>query len=549
VNVHDLATGTDRAVTAADGYAGAPAISRDGTQVAYEWYGGQYGSELRLVSIQGDGVPPFRRLYESADVAEITPMDISPDKASIAVTLVRKDRTRQIALVATVDGSLRVLKSVDWRGPTRIFFSPDGRDLAFDLPASDATAQRDVFVLAVDGSRQVPAVVHPSNDVVMGWAPDGKQLLFASDRSGGAMGLWALAFADGKPQGTPELVKESIGSSSSMGVSSSGALYLGVAAGDRDVAVATINITTGKETGPSVKPIQSFIGTSLQPAWSPDGKSLAYLSWLLYDTISGVSRRLMIRSIDTGEVRELQPNLAYFNQVSWAPDGRAFVTGGTDLKGRDGVFRIDARTGDVETIVLLPQDFANSYPQWSPDGKRIYYRRQLNDGVSGADGFVGQVAFIERDLTSGLEREVVRGDLGSINLSPDGHSIVAQRGDRVTKSEAVVLIPVQGGEPRELLRVSQPQGILRFSGMPWTPDGRGVLVRRRMTADNAELWLVPITGAPPRKLDIDVNRWATGNWGVISLHPDGRQIAFLTGQVNSEVWVLENFLPALRAKK
>ena len=490
-------------------------------------------------------MPPFRRLYENADVAEITPMDISPDNASIAVSLVRKDRTRQIGLVASVDGSLRVLKSVDWRGPGRMFFSPDGRNLAFDLPASDATAQRDVFVLAVDGSREVPAVVHASNDVAMGWAPDGKHLLFASDRSGGAMGLWALAFADGRPQGTPELVKENIGSSTSMGVTSSGALYLGVAAGDRDIAVASIDLTTGKQTGPLVKPIQSFIGTSLQPAWSPDGKSLAYLSWLLYDTVSGVSRRLMIRSMETGDVRELRPNLAYFNQMSWAPDGRALVTGGTDLKGRDGVFRIDARTGEVETIVLLPQDFANSYPQWSPDGKRIYYRRQLHDGVIGRD-----VAFVERHLASGEEREVIRGDLGSINLSPDGRSIVAQRRNPSTKSEAVVLIPVEGGEPRELLRVSQPQGILGFfSGLPWTPDGRAVLVRRRMVADTSELWLVPIDGAPPRKLDIDVNRWATGNRGVISLHPDGRQIAFLAGQVNSEVWVLENFLPALKASR
>lgn len=125
---------------------------------------------------------------------------------------------------------------------------------------------------------------------------------------------------------------------------------------------------------------------------------------------------------------------------------------------------------------------------------------------------------------------------------------------RSTGSSAVVLIPVDGGETRELLRGSQDQPILAgFNGMPWTPDGRGVLVRRRSSADqrasNTELWLVPITDAPPRKLDIDTSQWATGNIGFISLSPDGRQIAYLTGQVNSEVWALENFLPALNAKK
>jgi Tol biopolymer transport system component len=545
VNVHDLATGTDRPV--AESFGGESVISRDGKQVAYEWYGDPNGSELRLVNVEGTGTgaPAFRRLHASADVAEITPMDFSPDGTSIAVTLVRKDRTKQIGLVFTQSAALTVLKSVDWRGPTRIFFSPDGRDLAFDLPASDTSHQRDVFVLAVDGSREVPAVVHSGNDIVMGWSPDGKHLLFASDRRSGAMGLWALAFADRRPQGAPELVTESINSARSMGVSRSGALYLRVGAGDRDIAVATIDLATGKQTGPLARPIQTFIGTNLQPAWSPDGKFLAYAS------LRGVSdpRILAIRSVDTGEVRELRPKIAYFNQMSWAPDSRALVTGGTDLKGRDGVFRIDARTGEVETIVLLPQDYANSYPQWSPDGKRIYYRRQLTDGVRSRD-----VAFVERHLASGEEREVARGDLGSINLSPDGRWIAAGKSDQSTGSSAVVLIPIDGGETREILRGSQGQPILAgFNGMPWTPNGRGVIVRRRSSGDrresNTELWLVPIADAPPRKLDIDTSKWATGNIGVISLSPDGRQIAFLTGQGKSEVWVLENFLPVLKTSR
>ena len=58
---------------------------------------------------------------------------------------------------------------------------------------------------------------------------------------------------------------------------------------------------------------------------------------------------------------------------------------------------------------------------------------------------------------------------------------------------------------------------------------------------------MPIADAPPRKLDIDTSRWETGNIGFISLSPDGTQIAYLSGHLNSEVWVLENFLPALTA--
>jgi Tol biopolymer transport system component len=294
-----------------------------------------------------------------------------------------------------------------------------------------------------------------------------------------------------------------------------------------------------------MRPIQRFIGTNLEPAWSPDGRFLAYVSWRTNNPVFGDPRILAIRSVDTGETRELRPNLVYFDQMSWAPDSHALVTGGTDLKGRNWVLQIDARTADVTTIVPLPNGFERSYPQWSPDGKRIYYRVPLKE-----DAINGDVAFVERDLATGAEREVARGALGSISLSPDGRWITAQRADPSTKSQAVVLIPVEGGETKELLRVTDPQRIVSaLSGIPWTPDGRSVLVRRRMGADSIELWLVPTEGAQPRKLDIDVNQWPAGNRGFISLSPDGRQLAFLAGEVNSEVWALENFLPPARVSR
>jgi hypothetical protein len=62
------------------------------------------------------------------------------------------------------DGSLRVLKSVDWFGTTKMLFSPDGRYLAMDLPADESTGHRGILVQDLDGSREIPAVVHPSQE-------------------------------------------------------------------------------------------------------------------------------------------------------------------------------------------------------------------------------------------------------------------------------------------------------------------------------------------------------------------------------------------------
>jgi Tol biopolymer transport system component len=320
-------------------------------------------------------------------------------------------------------------------------------------------------------------------------------------------------------------------------------LYTSIRPSDFDIEVASVDLATGKQTAPPVKASHRFSGSNTQPTWSPDGKALAFTSARDNGFI------VAIRSTGTGEIRELRPTLSWFVGLSWAPNGQSFAVFGTDLKGRNGVFRIDAHSGEV-TPIAVPVAMADrlSYEGlfWSPDGKRLYYHSQ--------NGTVH-----ERDLASGTDRVVAGrpspisltppdGKLGPISLSPNGRWIVSHRSDASGKSAVVVLIPVSGGEPRDLLRVSLPEGVNNTS-MPWTPDGRGILVRKTTAPDHAtsELWLVPIDGTTPRKLEFDANRVAPYAAGKIQLHPDGHQLAFVSGHLkNMEVWVLENFLPSTK---
>ena len=546
--LRDLATGADRRLTTG-GYPGPSpwggiyrsAISRDGAQVAFNsCTQNQTTCDVRVASLKGTGVPVSRRVFGGGDISYIAPMDWSPDGKWLAVSVQRTDRTAQIGLVSVEDGALRVLKSVEWRGPAGVFFSPDGRDLAFDLPVNETSTERDVFVLATDGSREVAAVAHPGNDIVIAWTPDGTRLLFASDR-GGARGLWAQAFKERNPHGAPKLVKPDIGMVSPLGITRSGDLYLGVRARNEDVELASVDLTTGRQTAPTVRLIQRSTGDTSQPNWSPDGKSLAYVS------DRGEKDTVAVLSADTGDIREIPvPGLAYFAGLSWAPDGRAFVARGADLKGRNGVFRIDPRSGEVVPIFFNPPRPSSEYPTaegffWSRDGKRMYYHGNLG-------------SIYERDLVSGHERVLVSaptptdgtltpdGKLGPISLSPDGRWIASGRLDRSTKSTTVVLIPVDGGTPRELLRVSLPESVLGNGSMSWTPDGLGLLVKKGTSAD-PQLWFVPMSGASPRQIDLQLTEF-----GTVRMHPDGKQIAFDSRRFSSEVWVLENFLPALNAK-
>lgn len=151
------------------------------------------------------------------------------------------------------------------------------------------------------------------------------------------LGLWAQAFTERRPQGPPELVKP---------VTRSGALYIGVDLNSQDIDMVSMDLATGKQTSAPVRLIQRATGSNGQPTWSPDGKSLAY-----HSRRTGA---IGIRSMDTGEINELQPrpSLAYFQGLSWAPDGQSFAVFGGDLKGRDDMFRIDARSGEVTPIAV-----------------------------------------------------------------------------------------------------------------------------------------------------------------------------------------------------
>lgn len=540
LGLHDLVTGDDRLI-ATGGESEFSSISRDGKMVAYAWYKPDVRRyEIRLGSLSGDAKP--RILYDNEEVLEIAPYDWSPDGKWIAATLWRKDRTAQLGLISAHDGSLRVLKSINWSGPTRMFFSPDGRFLAYDVLAGDAADQRDVFVLAADGSREMAAVSSPNQDIVMGWSPDGRYLLFSSDRTG-SMGLWAVPMHDGRPQGQPELLKANIGIfESSMGVTASGTLYFGRTGRSRNIEIVPVDWTSGKLSGPAANPVQRFVGSNSFPSWSANGK---YLSCISMRDPSGANKILVTVAADTGQVlREVRPkmNLA---TAEMAADGRSFTAQGRDLKGRQGIFRVDAASGEVTPLVIAEETPAGEvvFPVGSADEMSVFFVKLSRD----PQGRRGPFALFEKDLASGSERQIARGEnlVSQIRLSPDRQWIAASTADPATKTARVLLIPVRGGEPRELLRAGAPA---QFRLPGWTPDGRSVVVWKSLTGDwqkaktASEVWRVPIEGREPHRLELDLASLPAANGFQFS--PDGRYIAYDTNSGSlSEVSVLENFLP------
>ena len=304
--VHDLRTGENRRLAGATGRSSDfPAMSPDSRQLAYV-SGSAHDAELRLRNLNGSRP---RVLFSNPEVPFLQPFAWSPDGKQILTLFERKDGTSQIVLVSAADGSVRVLKSLEWRWPYVMSFSPDGRYIVYDSPTRRHFPERDIFVLATDGSRESLLVAHPANDVRPLWTPDGNAIVFRSDRSG-TLEMWLIPVAQGAAQGLPTLIKENVGNMYPLRFTTDGNYYYRIFTGRGGVYVAALDSATGQPLeAPALVSDRFGSGWLTSPEWSPDGQHLAYLSRLRgarvpYDIIT-------IRSLETGQERELTPQLAF----------------------------------------------------------------------------------------------------------------------------------------------------------------------------------------------------------------------------------------------
>src|SRR5262249_28466296 len=108
----------------------------------------------------------------------------------------------------------------------------------------------------------------------------------------------------------------------------------------------------------------------------------------------------------------------------------------------------------------------------------------------------------------------------------------------------ILAISTRSGEVRELMRVSPPQ---EAYVLMWAPDNRSVFLRVKVANGKPlEIWRAPLQGEPHKVTDV-------ARIGPVTVHPDGRQIAYHAildappaVDAKRELWVLENSLSALK---
>ncbi|HET9767598.1 MAG TPA: S9 family peptidase [Thermoanaerobaculia bacterium] len=240
-------------------------------------------------------------------------------------------------------------------------------------------------------------------------------------------------------------------------------------------------------------------------AWSPDGKSVAYLTreplppeeakrraLVIHAGAPDPPSRLVVRPLGGGEPRTLTSATQYVDSFSWTPDGRELVYSAAPRSGftaqyETRIYAVAAGGGEPRTIVDRPG--LNNRVDVSPDGRWVAF-------------------------------------------------ITSNRRFDIMAARSLAVVPITGGEPRIL-----PLGDAWVNEWAWASDSRSIYLQandgtfgqgRQMFEQ--PIVRVPIDGGPPEQLTTGV----TVNYA-LTLSRDGKRLAYraVEGRAMGDVVVMD----------
>jgi dipeptidyl aminopeptidase/acylaminoacyl peptidase len=279
------------------------------------------------------------------------------------------------------------------------------------------------------------------------------------------------------------------------------------------------------------------------PAWSPDGRRLAFLSE------RGDKRQVFALDMRGGEAEKVTSASEGVNSFAWSLDGAQIAFTANDPKPAELKDR-EQRLGELERVgedhssaqlwvldwktrksrALTTGHWVVGGFRWSPDGSRIAFDHQSDEAL--ASDSTLDIAVVS--VADGKTRELVtwRGPDQHPVWSPDGSRIAfetaAQSSSWYYTNGVIAIVPAAGGTPTVITReIDEDLGLVE-----WTRNGIWYQ-RLEHTASRLER-IDPATRAVTRVAP--AADWALSAW---DLSPDGGALAFVAGDATHypEVYV------------
>ena len=448
--------------------------------------------------------------------------------------------------------------------------SPDGRMVAF---TGQYSGNLQVHVIPVEGGE--PKQLTFRNDIgampprggydnqVLGWTPDGKQVLFKGNRTPWSerIGRPFLVPAAGGME-TPLPVPQ--GASGTLSPDGNRFVYTPImrefrtwkrykGGRSQDLWIYDLARNTSER-------VTDFEGTDNQPVWigdtiyftsdrganadgrlgklnlwaldprtrqarqvsnqdrwdvlwpSGDDRRVVYESggWIwLFDPASGQNSRLDIRV--TGDLPQTLPRFANVTQdvqaMNLSPGGRRAA-----FEARGEIFTVPAEKGEIRNLTGTP-GIRETVPAWSPDGKQLAY---LSDRTGEYE------IWVRPSDGSGAERQVTRG-AGSWRYpplwSPDGRKLAFGDSERRLR-----YVEVEGANSGRIVEVDRGD-LGDITDYRWSPDSSWLVYTKTGATQYPSIWVWSLEQRKPLRLTSGM----TSDTEPV-FDPSGRYLFFLSNR-------------------
>ncbi len=313
--------------------------------------------EIYVMNVDGSGQTNLTN-NSASDRDSFVPPAWSPDGKKIAFTSFR-DGNAEI-YVMNVDGSGQINLTNNSSGDIHPAWSPDGRKIAF---VSSRDGNDEIYVMNADGSQPLRLTNNGSIDFFPAWSPDGKKIAFESRRDDN-MEIYVMN-ADGSEQ--INLTNNGY-LNSHPAWSPDGKKIAFTCFRDGNDEIYVMNADGSGQT--NLTNNSAYDNYFSPPAWSPDGTRLAFESWrdepdpdhCLYPSNS-CNTEIYVMNADGSGQTNLTNNSSGDSSPAWSPDGKKIAFASV----RDGNSEIYVMNADGSGQTNLTNNPAqDGDPAWAP---------------------------------------------------------------------------------------------------------------------------------------------------------------------------------------